>query len=69
MRYRLRTLLILMAIGPPVIALTWWYGKATIGFLLLVIVFAPGLLMDVFGAIVWLISRQSEDETHKKDSQ
>jgi hypothetical protein len=24
MRYRLRTLLIVVALGPPIIALTWW---------------------------------------------
>jgi hypothetical protein len=24
MRYRLRTLLILLAVGPPVLALSWW---------------------------------------------
>jgi len=28
MRYRLRTLLIVLALGPPVLAAAWWgYGK------------------------------------------
>ena len=34
MRYRLRTLLIVLALGPPVLAVAWWAG-------LLIVAFAP----------------------------
>ena len=30
MRYRLRTLLIVLALGPPLIAVAWWGAQATI---------------------------------------
>ena len=30
MRYRLRTLLIVVALGPPLIAVAWWVAEATI---------------------------------------
>ena len=31
MRYRLRTLLILLAIGPPMLAAVWWIATASYG--------------------------------------
>jgi hypothetical protein len=33
-RYKLRTLMIVLALGPPVLAVTWWAG-------LLIVEFAP----------------------------
>jgi len=48
MRFRLRTLLILLAVGPPVIALAWWYGRVAIGVFLLALFFCPELIFGVF---------------------
>ncbi len=52
MRYRLRMLLILLAIGPPLLAAAWWYYSQP----MLVYVFAfsligiiPQLLVAAFG--------------------
>ncbi|MDX1948052.1 MAG: hypothetical protein SFU86_21820 [Pirellulaceae bacterium] len=61
MRYRLRTLLILIAVGPPVIALAWWYGRAVIGVVVLAMIFCPEILFGVFaytfGGLCHLIGR------------
>ena len=46
MRYRLRTLLIVLALGPPVLAAVWWYGS---GF------FAVLLDVAVFGLVAILV--------------
>jgi hypothetical protein len=43
-RFRLRTLLIVLTLGPPLIALAWWYGKTAIGLMLLALLFCPDLL-------------------------
>lgn len=56
MRYRLRTLLIVLAIGPPVLAVIWWYGRIVVGVSLLV-TFVVGLLILGFGGLFHLISR------------
>jgi hypothetical protein len=47
MRYRLRTLLIVLALGPPVIGLAWRYGKVALGLLALTLLFCPDLLILV----------------------
>jgi hypothetical protein len=65
LRYRLRTLLIVLAIGPPLIALAWWYGKAALGILILALLVSPMLILDLlmavfvngFGALCHLIGR------------
>jgi hypothetical protein len=46
MRYRLRTLLIVLALGPPVIALAWWYGKLIIALLVITLLVSPSLIFD-----------------------
>jgi hypothetical protein len=59
MRYKLRTLPILSAAGPPLIALTWWYEKTVMGVLVLSAIFCPDLVLGVafytFGALCHLI--------------
>jgi hypothetical protein len=47
MRFRLRTLLILLAIGPPLIALAWWYGKLAIGLLVFALIVCPQLVFEL----------------------
>jgi hypothetical protein len=49
MRFRLRTLLIALALGPPVLALAWWYGRVAIGELLLVLLTLPALIFFILG--------------------
>jgi hypothetical protein len=60
MRYRLRTLMIVLALGPPVIALAWWYGRVAIGVFLLAILVCPELIFGAFvytfGALCHLLS-------------
>ena len=46
MRFRLRTLMIVLAIGPPVIALAWWYGKLIIALLVITLLVSPSLIFD-----------------------
>ena len=50
MRYGLRTLLIVLALGPPAIALAWWYGRVAIGLFLLALLVCPEL---IFGAVIY----------------
>jgi hypothetical protein len=45
MRYRLRTLLIVLGLGPPVIALAWWYGKMAMGLLVVALLFCPDIFI------------------------
>jgi hypothetical protein len=33
-RYKLRTLLIVLAVGPPVLAVCWWHWTVALGLLL-----------------------------------
>ena len=44
MRFRLRTLLIVLALGPPVLALGWWYWQS---WRWAVVVLALTCLMDI----------------------
>jgi hypothetical protein len=50
MRYRLRTLLIVLAVGPPVLAIGWWAFAFEE---------APGIICTIAFAViaVWLGSR------------
>jgi len=57
MRYRLRTLMVLLAVGPPALAVVWWAGVSlssqswsTMRFTSLGII--AFLLMGILGAIV-----------------
>ena len=61
MRYRLRTLLILLAVGPPIIAAAWWCGTQipVWVYFLAFIALLPDLLIAgfayTFGALCHLI--------------
>jgi hypothetical protein len=57
MRFRLRTLLILMAMGPPLIALEWWYWKASSLALLALEVVSLYVILWVLYLILWLLER------------
>jgi hypothetical protein len=48
MRYRLRTLLILMAVGPPLIAVSWFYGEE---------IAATACLAPLFGLWYWMLCK------------
>ena len=45
MRFCLRTLLIVLALGPPVIALAWWYWTEVALTLLALAVFHPYIVL------------------------
>lgn len=51
LRYKLRTLLIVLALGPPLIAVAWWYGQRIPAWVIALAVCAmiPHLLMGAFG--------------------
>jgi hypothetical protein len=58
MRFRLRTLLIVLALGPPVIALAWWYWKVALDLLPLALLFPYLILLSLarmFDALCQLI--------------
>jgi hypothetical protein len=57
MRYRLRTLLIVLAVGPSVIALEWWYWKESPFALLPLIVISVCLILGLLNLIVWALER------------
>ena len=56
-RYSLRTLLILLAVGPMAIALEWWYLKESSLALLALLVVSLYLILWVLYLILWLIER------------
>jgi hypothetical protein len=73
-RFRLRTLLIVLAIGPPVIALAWWYGRLIIAVLVITLLVAPSLIFDVVNlsyysirAIRRLIDGSPREESKESD--
>jgi len=57
MRYRLRTLLIALALGPPVLALEWWYWKESPFALLPLIVVSLCLILWLLNLMVWMLER------------
>ena len=57
MRYRLRTLLIVLTLGPPVIALEWWYWKESSFALLVLIVVGLSLILGLLNLILWVLGR------------
>jgi hypothetical protein len=56
MRFRLRTLLIALAIVPPAIALAWWYGKAAVGLLVLALLVCPDVFVFAVQGIWWIVA-------------
>jgi hypothetical protein len=63
MRFPLRTLLILLAVGPPILAVSWWYFRRIPGWVLVMVAIAvlPELVMATFihgfGALCHWIGR------------
>jgi len=65
MRFSLRTLLIVMVLGPPALAAAWWYGKILLGLIALAVIACPPLVLEpamllcgyTFGALCHLIGR------------
>ena len=57
MRYRLRTLMIVLALGPPAIALEWWYLKESSFALLALEVVSLYLILWLLYLILWLVER------------
>ncbi len=74
MRYRLRTLMIVLALGPMVIALAWWYGKLIIALLVITLLVSPSLIFDAvnlsyysFRALRRLIGGSPREESKESD--
>jgi len=57
MRYRLRTLMIVLALGPPAIALEWWYWKESSLALLVLFVVSLCLILWLLNLILWVLAR------------
>jgi len=57
MRYRLRTLLIVLALGPPLIALEWWYLKESPFALLALEVVGLYVTLRLLYLILWSFER------------
>jgi hypothetical protein len=66
-RYKLRTLMILLAVLPPLIALAWWYWRVAVGMIVLAIFIDPGLPIVLFGytfgALCHLAGGKSVDDS------
>ncbi len=74
MRYRLRTLMIVLAVGPAVLALAWWYCKFAIGLFVLALIVCPAVIFDAamlfcysFGALCHLFGERSRDKSNESD--
>ena len=57
MRYRLRTLMIVLTLGPPVIALEWWYLKESSLALLVLLVVSVCLIVWLLDLTLWVLAR------------
>jgi fatty-acid desaturase len=66
MRYRLRTLMIVLALGPPIIALAWWYGRLAVGVLVLALIVFPELLIYAFAGLYHLFGGKPRDASDEK---
>jgi hypothetical protein len=61
MRYRLRTLLIVLTVGPPLLAGAWWVWVAFNGLILLALLFVlPQFLYLVPPVIDWLLGVKNQ---------
>jgi hypothetical protein len=57
MQFRLRTLLIVLALGPSVLALEWWYWKESPFALLPLLVVGLCLILWLLNLILWALAR------------
>jgi len=60
MRHRLLTLLIALALGPPLIAIEWWYWKESSLALLLLQVVGLYVVLWLLWVILWLLARMCD---------
>jgi len=74
MRFRLCTLMIVLALGPPVLALAWWYGRTIIALLVITLLVAPSLIFDavnlsdyLFRALRRLMGGSPREESKESD--
>jgi len=65
MRFRLRTLLIVLALGPPVLAAVWWKLSPLLGYPLLVNTLVVLWLSILFGLMVaaWILTTASNTQS------
>jgi hypothetical protein len=61
MRFRLRTLMIVLALGPPIIAVAWWYGKAALGILVLALIVCPQLVLELAMLLFYTFGHDRKD--------
>jgi hypothetical protein len=59
MQYRLRSLMIVLALGPPIIAALWLYGRVLEAVLVTVCVF--GAIPSLFALWYWMLCRSQAD--------
>jgi hypothetical protein len=55
MRFRLRTLLIVLALGPPIVAVAWFYGRLVEG--LVIWACLLGAIPGLFALYYWMLLR------------
>ena len=55
-RFDLRTLLIALALGPPLIALEWWYWKELSLALLVLLVVGLCLILGLLNLTLWVLA-------------
>jgi hypothetical protein len=71
MRYRLRTLLIVLTLVPPLLALAWWYGKMALGLLVLLVLCGGAGEVLVGVELAWTIFSRilgTRNDDPRKDS-
>jgi len=56
-RYTLRTLQIVLALGPPIIALEWWYLRESSLALLIPLVVIVSLIVWLLDLTLWALAR------------
>jgi hypothetical protein len=61
MRYKLRTLLIVLAIGPPFVS-AWFYGDGPLEYISVTMIFS-GIVMIAAGAWLWAASLSATSNT------
>jgi hypothetical protein len=71
MRYRLRTLMILMAVLPPILAGAWWFSQRVTFWILALALIAliPELLLRMFGYTFYVLCRLAGGWPRDKDSE
>ena len=66
MRYRLRTLLILLAIGPPMLAGAWWWIETPRNFVAGICLWLFPPTAFTFSAVAWIVQCDLPSYPHLK---